>query len=151
MPAEQRSLVPLRLSDRPLYALLVQFPAVCFVGTLVTDIVYWRTQLFQWETFSVWLVAAGCVMAGVAGLVGLLTFMADRRARLWRLAWPHALLSLLAAVLSVVNAFVHSRDGYTAVVPDGLTLSTIVVVLMLLVVLMNRDRSVYRDEAGATT
>ncbi len=151
MPIEPRALVPLRLSDRPLYSFLVQFPAVCFVGTLVTDIVYWRTQLFQWETFSVWLVAAGCLMAGVAGIVGLITFIADRRARLWHLAWPHALVSLLAALLSVVNAFVHSRDGYTAVVPDGLTLSGIVVVLMLVATAMSWDRGLYRNKAGAMT
>ena len=122
---------PARLSDRPLYSLLVQFPVVCFVGALVADVAYWRTELFTWETFSVWLLAAGCAFAGLAGLVGLFEFVRDRRLRSWRLAWPHALTSLLAAVLSVVNVFVHSRDGYTAVVPEGLTLSAIVVVLML--------------------
>ena len=122
---------PARLSDRPLYSLLVQFPVVCFVGALVADVAYWRTELFTGETFSVWLLAAGCAFAGLAGLVGLFEFVRDRRLRSWRLAWPHALTSLLAAVLSVVNVFVHSRDGYTAVVPEGLTLSAIVVVLML--------------------
>lgn len=124
---------PARLGDRPLYAFLVQFPAVCFVATFVADIAYWRTASFMWETFSAWLVAAGCVMAALAGLVGLFEFLRDRRIRSARFAWPHALLSLLAVVLSVVNAFVHSRDGYTAVVPDGLTLSGIVVLLMLAV------------------
>jgi uncharacterized membrane protein len=122
-----------RLSDRPLYSFLVQFPAVCFVGTLVSDLAYRRTALFTWETFSVWMLAAGCVMAGLAGIVGLIEFVRDRRLRAWRLAWPHALLSLLIALLSVVNAFVHSRDGYTAVVPGGLTLSVIVVLLMVVV------------------
>ena len=125
-----------RLSDRPLYSLLVQFPVVCFVGTLVSDVAYWRTQLFIWETFSVWMVAVGCVMAGLAGLVGLAAFFSDCRVRSWRFAWPHALTSLLAAVTAVVNAFVHSRDGYTAVVPEGLTLSAVVVVLMTMALWM---------------
>lgn len=129
---------PARLSDRPLYSLLLQFPVVCFVGALVADIAYWRTELFTWETFSVWLLAAGCLFASLAGLVGLFEFVRDRRLRAWRLAWPHALTSLLAAVLSVVNVFVHSRDGYTAVVPEGLTLSAIVVVLMLAAAWMGR-------------
>lgn len=127
---------PIRLSDRPLYALLIQFPVVCFVGTLVSDVAYWRTQLFIWETFSVWMVVVGCVMAGLAGMVGLAIFFSDRRARAWKLAWPHALTSLLAALLAVVNAFVHSRDGYTAVVPEGLILSAAVVVLMALALWM---------------
>jgi uncharacterized membrane protein len=32
----------------------------------------------------------------------------------------------------VINAFVHSRDGYTAVVPTGLMLSGSVVAVLLL-------------------
>ncbi|EGF30774.1 hypothetical protein IMCC9480_793 [Oxalobacteraceae bacterium IMCC9480] len=116
--------------------MLVQFPAVCFVATLVTDIAYWRTQLFLWETFSIWLLTAGCVLAGLAGIVGLIGFVRDRRLRMAPMAWPHALASLLALVLSIANAFVHSRDGYVAVVPDGLTLSCIVVLVMLVVTWM---------------
>jgi uncharacterized membrane protein len=51
----------------------------------------------------------------------------------------------LAVLLSVVNAFVHSRDGYTAVVPSGLTLSALVVVVLLFtawvgMALANRQR-----------
>jgi uncharacterized membrane protein len=34
-------------------------------------------------------------------------------------------------LLSLLNAFVHSRDGYTAVVPTGLTLSALVVAILL--------------------
>jgi uncharacterized membrane protein len=46
--------------------------------------------------------------------------------------------------LAVINAFVHSRDGYTAVVPSGLMLSASVVVVLLLAeaatALQNRRR-----------
>jgi uncharacterized membrane protein len=38
----------------------------------------------------------------------------------------------LTILISLLNAFVHSRDAYTAVVPDGLTLSAIVVAVLLL-------------------
>ena len=44
----------------------------------------------------------------------------------------HVAASLVALFLSIINAFVHSRDGYTAVVPQGLTLSAVVVLVMLL-------------------
>jgi len=37
----------------------------------------------------------------------------------------------IAVLLSLTNAFVHSRDGYTAVYP-GLTLSALVVIVLLL-------------------
>lgn len=139
---------PVRLGDRPLYAFLVQFPVVCFVGTLLSDVAYWRTELFIWETFSVWLVTVGCVAAGLAGIVGLVCFVGDRRARAWRYAWPHALASLAAALLSVVNAFVHSRDGYTAVVPQGLALSALVVLLMVLAAWMGWHRTEPVARAG---
>jgi uncharacterized membrane protein len=132
--------VTVALSNRPVYALLVQFPVVCFIGALVTDVAYLQTELYLWETFSVWLLAAGCVMAGLAGLAALFSFISDPRVRAAPLAWPHALTSLIAALLSIVNAFVHSRDGYTAVVPTGLTLSAIVVVLMLAATWMGWQR-----------
>jgi uncharacterized membrane protein len=35
-------------------------------------------------------------------------------------------------LLSLINVFVHSRDGYTAVVPTGLTLSALVVVVLII-------------------
>jgi hypothetical protein len=61
-------------SDRhPIHAMLVQFPIVCFVGAFITDIVYWRSMSFIWETFSVWLLTAGLVGAGLAAIAGWLT------------------------------------------------------------------------------
>jgi uncharacterized membrane protein len=37
----------------------------------------------------------------------------------------------VAAFLSLVNVFVHTRDAWTSVVPTGITLSTIVPILLL--------------------
>jgi uncharacterized membrane protein len=51
------------------------------------------------------------------------------------LTWPHAVGYVLAVLLSLVNAFVHSRDGYTAVVPTGLMFSGLVVVVLVLTAL----------------
>ncbi len=39
---------------------------------------------------------------------------------------------MLALLLSLINAFVHSRDAYTSVVPTGLILSGIVALLVLI-------------------
>jgi len=116
----------------PLYRTLVQFPVACFVGALLTDIAYMRTALYLWASFSVWMLAFGCVCAGITGVVGLVIFIRDRATRAARFAWPHALLSLAAALVAVVNTFVHSRDGYTSVMPTGITLSAIVVLLMVI-------------------
>ncbi len=122
----------LGLGSQPVYATLVQFPAVCFVGTLLTDIAYWRSANYLWETFSVWLLTAGCIVAAFAAVAGLLTWVSHRHVRTLRYAKLHVLASAVALALAIVNAFVHSRDGYVAVVPQGLALSVIVVVLMLL-------------------
>ena len=62
------------------------------------------------------------------------------------LAWPHAVGYALAVLLSLLNAFVHSRDGYTAVVPTGLMLSGLTLFVLVLtaavgMVLENRSRA----------
>ena len=151
VPADVSDMPNARLSNRPLYAFLVQFPAVCFAGTLLSDLAYLKTTWFVWETVSIWLLAAGCILAGLAGIVGLVEFLRNRHVRAARMAWPHALVSLAAALLSVINAFIHSRDGYTAVVPEGLTLSAIVVVLMLIATLLGWNRPEARSQKVIAT
>lgn len=122
----------LGLASQPVYALLAQFPAVCFAGALLTDLAYWQTTIFIWATFSIWLLTAGCLVAALAAVAGLITWISHPHVRALRYAGLHVLTSLAALLLSIVNAFVHSRDGYTAVVPGGLVLSGAVVALMLL-------------------
>ena len=112
-----------------IYRLLASFSAAYFVGALVTDLVYWQMPDVLWERFSIWLIVAGLVMAGlvvVAYLIGL-----AGGGQIHRSSWPQAVGYAVAVGLSVVNAFVHSRDGYTAVVPTGLMLSTLVVLVLL--------------------
>jgi uncharacterized membrane protein len=138
----------LGLSSQPAYATLVQFPAVCFTGALLTDIMYWQTTLFMWNDFSAWLVTAGCVMAAFAGIAGLITWFSHPHVRRVRYAGLHAVCSLAALALAIVNAFVHSRDAYVAVVPQGLTLSIIVFVLMLLATWFGWPRT-YANSEGA--
>ncbi len=103
---------------RPIHKILVSFSAAYFTGALVTDFVYWQMPDVMWERFSIWLIAAGLIMA------------AGRR-RIDRPAWPRAVGYALAVLLALTNAFVHSRDGYTAVVPTGLMLSGLVVLVLL--------------------
>jgi uncharacterized membrane protein len=110
--------------------MLAPFPIACFVGAFITDLVYWRSLDVMWERFSAWLIFVGLLLAAVTALAGLIDLA--RRARFRTLAWPHAVGYVLAALVSLVNMLVHSRDGYTAVVPDGLALSALVVVILLL-------------------
>jgi uncharacterized membrane protein len=109
--------------------MLVPFPIACFAGALVTDLAYWQTTDVLWERFSIWLVTVGMILAGVAAIAGVIDLVSGRSMR--NLAWPHAVGYVLAVGLSLINAFVHSRDGYTAIVPTGLALSALVVVILL--------------------
>jgi uncharacterized membrane protein len=111
--------------------MLASFSAAYFVGALATDFVYWQMPDVMWERFSIWLIMAGLVMAGLAVAAYVINTLAGRRRR-GAPAWPHLAGYALAVFLAVINAFVHSRDGYTAVVPTGLMLSASVVIVLLL-------------------
>jgi uncharacterized membrane protein len=115
--------------SQAIFPMLVPFPIACFVGALVTDLAYWQTTDVLWERFSIWLVTVGMILAGVAAIAGVIDLVSGRSMR--NLAWPHAVGYVLAVGLSLINAFVHSRDGYTAIVPTGLALSALVVVILL--------------------
>ncbi|MEA2913762.1 MAG: hypothetical protein QOJ15_5843 [Bradyrhizobium sp.] len=131
---------------QPILPMLVPFPIACFAGALVTDLVYWWTAAVMWERFSIWLITAGLIMAGFAAIAGLIDLATGKRFR--RLAWPHMVGYLLALLLSLMNAFVHSRDAYTAVVPTGLMLSGLVVVVLLFTGWLG-STLVYRYRTGA--
>jgi uncharacterized membrane protein len=115
---------------RPMHKMLVSFSAAYFTGALVTDLVYWQMPDVLWERFSIWLIVSGLVMAGL-GIVAYMVDLAVGR-RIERPVWPRAIGYALAVLLAVINAFVHSRDGYTAVVPTGLMLSGLVVAILIL-------------------
>lgn len=127
--------------------MLVPYPIVCFVGALLTDIAYVNTANIQWANFSVWLITAGLVMGGLAALMGLIDYFGDRRVRAARPATPHMLLNIAVWVLQLFNAFVHSRDGWTSVVPTGITLSAISVVLLAVSAWLGHSL-VYRHRVG---
>jgi uncharacterized membrane protein len=115
---------------RPIHKMLVSFSTAYFVGALVTDLAYWQVPDVVWERFSIWLIAAGLILAGFAAVAYAIDLAAGRQ--IDRPAWPRIIGYALAVSLSLANAFVHSRDGYTAVVPTGLVLSALVVAVLLL-------------------
>ena len=137
------------ISEHPMHTVLVAFPAVCFVGAFITDFVYWRSMSFVWANFSVWLLTVGLVMAGLVVIAALIDFMTSRNSRESRPPWPYVLGNGLVIVLSLFNVFVHSRDGYTSVVPTGIILSGIVVLIMMITGWMGGEAA-YRRRAGVS-
>lgn len=119
-----------QIAKHPIHPMLVPFPIVCFVGTLVTDIAYAATADTMWADFSAWLVSIGLIMGVLAAIAGLIDFLSNRRIRAQKPAWPHMLGNIVVLVLSFFNMLVHTRDAWTSVVSTGLILSAIVVLIL---------------------
>lgn len=128
--------------------MLDPFPIVCFTGALLTDIAYANTAQVQWVNFSAWLLAFGFATGLLSALFGLIDMLRRTRAERTAAAWWHMGGALLLLVIALVNNFVHSRDGWTSVVPLGLTLSAITVAVMAVSGFLGH-RLVYVDSAGA--
>jgi len=135
------------LGGRPLYAMLVPIPYVCFVATLITDIVYWQSAAILWADMSAWLLLVGLIVSIFAALAGMIDFFGDPRIRELRATWIHGIGNVTAVILSIFNCMIHTRDAYTSVVPSGLILSALVVVI-LLVTGWNGLGLVYRHGVG---
>jgi uncharacterized membrane protein len=110
--------------------MLVPFPIVCFIGALVTDVVYWRTAETMWSDISAWLLLIGLILGVLAAIAGLIDFLGNRLIRAQSPAWPHMLGNLLVLLLALFNTMVHTRDAWTSVVPTGLILSVLTVLIL---------------------
>jgi uncharacterized membrane protein len=115
---------------RPWHPRLIGSGAVLLIATLGTDLIYSRTLLFQWENFSIWLLTGGLVLAALGGVTLVLDILLRRVARI---DWEKFTGLAVAAMLSLLNAFVHSRDAYTAIVPQGIVLSASVAALLVFI------------------
>lgn len=120
-----------RIGSHPIHPMLVPIPIACFVGTLLSDVMYWRTASMQWANFSAWLVTIGVIIGWLAAIAGLIDFLANRAIRAQPPAWPHFIGNLVVLILATLNMMIHSRDAYTSVVPSGLILSVLSVAILL--------------------
>jgi uncharacterized membrane protein len=119
------------IAGHPYSSLFLPVPIVCFVGALLTDLAYANSEgNLQWLNFSSWLLAAGLVFAALAGLLMIIDLARLPQLRT-RFGWGAFGLLVIAGILELINAFVHARDGWTAVVPTGLALSVIGSVLIM--------------------
>jgi uncharacterized membrane protein len=99
------------------------------MAALFTDYMYSTNSLMQWSNFSGWLIVGGLVFALIAAIVLLIDIALGRAGPI---SWLDFILVGAAAILSIINVLVHTRDAWTSVVPTGITLSAIVTVLLLI-------------------
>jgi uncharacterized membrane protein len=113
----------------PMHRGFIAAGGMLLISAFGTDYIYYTTSLWQWANFSAWLITGGLIVTLLAVIFLLIDFATRRAGRL--ITGPFILVAA-AALLSLVNAFVHSRDAWTSVVPQGILLSTVVTVLLLL-------------------
>jgi len=112
---------------RPVTAMLLPVPIVCFIGNLLTDLSYLNSGgNLIWLNFSTWLNAAGLLFGAIAAI---LLFIDTVRSSI---SWGAFVFLAAAWMVEFVSALVHSRDGWTAVAGAGLILSIIGVILVLI-------------------
>lgn len=121
------------------YRFFSSFPIACFFLTVATDIAYWQTTNLLWLHFSEWLLLAGLVLGAISILIALLALT---------LRWhgPTALGitgQVIALLLAILNSFIHTADGWTAVVPYGLTVSVATVVVLAVAGFVGRRGAVH--------
>ena len=125
--ASGRRPVPISIDRRPVTAMLLPIPIICFIGNLLTDISYLNSGgNLTWLNFATWLNAAGLLFGGIAGAFLLIDSIRGA------LGWAAFGFLLSAWIVEFFSALVHSRDGWTAVSGAGLILSIIGVVLILI-------------------
>lgn len=109
---------------------LIAAGATLLMAAFASDILYWQTLLFQYSNASGWLLAGGLVLALLAAVAFVIDLV---RRRVGQVAWLRFAGLAVAVLLGTLDAFVHSRDSYTTVIPEGLALSGVVTVILLAV------------------
>lgn len=118
-----------RIGDHPIHPMLVSFPIVLFIGTLVTDIIFVSTDNVMWAIASRYLLGVGIIMAALAAIAGLTDFFGDKRIQ-GPDAIKHMLANVTAVVLEIINFFVRLHSD-SAIRGIGIVLSVIVVLILL--------------------
>ncbi|HVE02042.1 MAG TPA: DUF2231 domain-containing protein [Sphingomicrobium sp.] len=118
-----------KIADHPIHPMLVSFPIVCFIMTLVLDILYTRGDTGV-AGATKWLLGVGLVMAALAAVAGITDFLGDERIRRLGDALKHMLANVTAVVLEVVNFALRLKN------PDfigstGVYISLIVALILI--------------------
>lgn len=115
----------------PIHAVFLAGVFPLFLGTLLSDVAYYRTYEIQWANFASWLIVGALVFTGIALVLAIIDLFSARRRAGGLVFYVVALLATW--VVGFFNALMHARDAWGAM-PGGLVLSVITVLLALLAV-----------------
>jgi uncharacterized membrane protein len=119
------------IAGHPIHPMLIPFPFALLSLVPVTDAVYATTHLVFWASVSYYLLWAGLISGGLAGIFGLVDFIGVPRARSVRAGWIHMLLNVTIIALSVVNLLLRQGNTTQDILPSGLILSIVATSLLL--------------------
>lgn len=108
----------------PAHALLLAFPIAMFTGALIADITYLNSAQIQWTNFAAWLIT-GALLFGAPVLLWAAISLFSRRRSFRPAAGIYLLLLVIMWSCGLMNAFNHSRDGWSSVGSLGLILSIV--------------------------
>lgn len=112
-----------------IFGILNPLPFGFFVAALIFDVTYFRTGEILWDKSAAWLIAIGLVLAIVPRLINLAQVWITSRTTATAGDRFDFVLNLVAIIVAIFNAFVHSRDAY-AVAPTSVWLSVCTVILL---------------------
>lgn len=118
----------------PGLSVLTHMSAGLLALPVVTDYAYLQTTVLMWKDFSSWLLFFGLIVAGVGCVLWLIGLLTRRPGPSWGAVGMYVLVMLAA----FFNSLLHAGDGWTAIMPWGITLSVVTCVLMLLAAVLNR-------------
>lgn len=124
-----RPVPPWRRLAAAVFDLLDPIPFGCFVAALVFDITYARSAEMLWTKAAAWLITIGLLAAVVPRVLNLVLVWGSTRRGVPARVRVDSLLNVLAIVVAVFNALIHTRDAY-AVVPAAQWLSALTVALI---------------------
>ena len=117
-----------QIGGHPIHPMLVQFPIVCFILTLVCDVLYTQGHT-ELASASTWLLIVGLVMGALAAVAGLTDFVGDKRIQ-GADAIKHAAANVTAVVLEVVNLVLRLKNP-DSIGSTGVWISLVVVLILL--------------------
>lgn len=128
---ERGGIRPIAIVRHPIYSMVLPVAIVSFLGVLVTDLAYVKSGgNLIWLAFSSWLLLAGLLFGAIAAIILLIDVIRNPAIRS-PIGWAHLAIFYLGLLVELFSVFIHERDGWTAVVPIGMTLSVIGAMLML--------------------
>jgi uncharacterized membrane protein len=134
----ERPVQPIAIVRHPIYSMLFPVPVVCFLGVLLSDIAYLKSDgNLIWLSFSSWLLLFGLLFGAIASLVLLIDFIRSPAMRVG-VGWAHMLLFYAALLVELLSVFIHERDGWTGVAGPGVILSVVGAVLILIAAWLRR-------------